>query len=135
MIPELALRDGVMELLRASPEVAALVQDKVFDGVPSDNDAAELPWIAMGPISSRPVDAGEAYGWIVTLKVFAESADFDRTPAWTIARAAIAAVAKVQLPDGDVFLDELKINGAGDVIDPGAIKTVWFDVACLMAAG
>lgn len=133
MIPELALRDAIMELLRASPEVAALVQDKVFDSVPSDDVAAKLPWIAMGPIRTVPVDTGCGYSWQVTAKVFAESADFDRTPAWTIARAAIAALSKVQLPADDGFLDELKINGAGDVIDPGAIKTVWFDVACLMA--
>lgn len=133
MIPEIALRDAIMELLRAAPEVAALVQDKVFDGVPSDDDAAELPWIAMGPIRTLPVDTGCGYAWQVTAKVFAESADFDRTPAWTIARAAIGALAKVQLPAEDGFLDELKMNGAGDVIDPGAIKTVWFDVTCLMA--
>ncbi|MGX5777469.1 DUF3168 domain-containing protein [Methylorubrum zatmanii] len=133
MIPEIALRDAVMALLRADPAVAALVQGKVFDGVPSDDEAAELPWIAMGPIRTLPVDTGCGYAWQVTAKVFAESADFDRTPAWTIARAAIAALAKVQLPAEDGFLDELKINGAGDVTDPGAIKTVWFDVACLMA--
>lgn len=132
MIPEIALRDAIMELLRAAPEVAALVQDKVFDGVPSDDGAAELPWIAMGPIRTLPVDTGCGYAWQVTAKVFAESADFDRTPAWTIARAAIGALAKVQLAADDGFLDEFKINGAGDVIDPGAIKTVWFDVTCLM---
>lgn len=132
MTPEIALRDAVIAQLLASPAIAELVGEKVYDSVPSDNEAAELPWICMGPITTRPIDMGCNSAWSVSMKVFAESSAFDRFQAWQIARAAIRVLNKVS-PPVDGLLDELKITGAGDVQDPGEIKTVWFDVTTMFA--
>ena len=130
--PVLALRDAVIARLLASPDVAALVQGKVRDDVPSDDEADNLPWICMGPARLTPLDMGCSTAWTVSLKVFAESNAFDRDQAWAIARAAIRVLDKAEISGDPRFCDALKVTGAGDVMDPGQIKTVWFDVSTVM---
>lgn len=132
MTPEIALRDQVMQLLRAAPAVQALIGQKVFDDVPSDDEAAELPWICMGPISVRRVEMGGNPAWGLTLRVLAESSEFGRGEAWSIARAAIRALDLAEPPEDLGFCDRLTVENAGDVIDPGKIKTVFLDVACVL---
>lgn len=133
MTPEIALRDQVGVLLRASSAVTALVQKKIRDDVPSDALADKLPWICMGPISVRRVEMGNCLpAWAITLRVLAESSEFNRDEAWTIARAAIRALEGAEPPADLGFTDRLTITNAGDVIDPGKIKTVFLDVSCTL---
>lgn len=132
MTPETALRDTVMELLRASPALQAIIGDKVFDDVPSDDEAAELPWICMGPISVRRMEMGCSPAWAITLRVLAESSEFGRDEAWFIARAAVRAIDGAEPPAELGFCDRITVQSAGDVIDPGKIKTVFADVQCVL---
>lgn len=133
MTPELALRNFIGELLREDAAVAAIVGKKVRDDVPSDADADKLPWICFGPIATRRLETGGCGpAWTVTARVFAESAAFNRDQAWTIARAAIRAVEGQRGPDEAGFCDPLTVSAAGDVVDPGKIKTVFVDVTAMM---
>ncbi len=137
MTPELALRNRVADLLRGSAAVTALVGAKIYDDVPSDRDlddpAFRLPWICMGPIAVRRMQTGGPPSWWVTLRVLAESDAFNRDQAWTIARAAMRAIEGQRGDEDAGFLDPFETGPAGDVIDPGKVKTVFFDVTALLA--
>ena len=131
MSPELALRNQVIALLLATPAVVDIVGEKVRDDVPSDDDPDEAPWIYMGPINSQRLEVGGLPAWQTKLRVFAESTAFDRDQAWILARAAIRAVEGAEPPADAGFCDRLTVAQAGDVIAPGTVKTVFFDVAAL----
>lgn len=133
MSNELALRDAVGAILRATPAVQALVGAKIRDDVPSDEHADKLPWICMGPITTRTLDTGFTPGWAVTLRVLAESNAFNRDQAWMIARAARKALHGAELPLEQGFYAPLSVTQCGDVVAPGEIKTVFVDVTCVVA--
>ncbi|GBU17220.1 MULTISPECIES: DUF3168 domain-containing protein [Methylobacterium] len=132
MTPELALRNQIGMLLRASPAVTALVGKKIRDDVPSDKEADKLPWLCMGPISVRRIETGDAPAWSISLRVLAESAGFNRDEVWQIARAAMRAIDRAEPPEELGFVDRIAVQSANDVIDPGAIKTVAIDVSCTL---
>ena len=57
MTPELTLRDTVLERLRATPAVSAVVGEKVYDDVPADGEP-DLPWIFAGPLNATRLEVG-----------------------------------------------------------------------------
>lgn len=132
MTPELALRDAVLGLLRASSAVTAIVGHKVRDDVPSDDDPDALPWLYMGPINTQRLEMGCGPAWQLKMRVFAESSAFDRDQAWILARAAIRAVDGAEPPAASGFTDRLAVSQAGDVIAPNTVKTVFFDITATL---
>ncbi|UHC14426.1 DUF3168 domain-containing protein [Methylobacterium currus] len=129
MTPELRLRDAVLDRLRATPAVSDVVGEKVYDDVPADGEP-DLPWIFAGPLNATRLEVGGLPAWDLRLRIFIESAAFDRDQAWSLARAAMRAVEGFE-PAEVGFCDRLSVRQAGDVISPLTIKAVFFDVVGL----
>ncbi|MGE7418783.1 DUF3168 domain-containing protein [Methylobacterium tarhaniae] len=130
MTPELTLRDAVLERLRATPAVSAVVGEKIYDDVPADGEP-DLPWIFAGPLNATRLEVGGLPAWDLRLRIFIESAAFDRDQAWSLARAGMRAVEVFEPAEGG-FCDRLSVRQAGDVISPLTVKAVFFDVAAVM---
>lgn len=130
MTPELTLRDTVLERLRATSAVSAVVGEKIYDDVPADGEP-DLPWIFAGPLNATRLEVGGLPAWDLRLRIFIESAAFDRDQAWSLARAGMRAVEGFEPAEGG-FCDRLSVRQAGDVISPLTVKAVFFDVAAVM---
>lgn len=131
MTPELTLRDTVLERLRATPAVSAVVGEKISDDVPADGEP-DLPWIFAGPLNATRLEVGGLPAWDLRLRIFIESAAFDRDQAWSLARAAMRAVEDFEPPPEAGFCDRLSVRQAGDVISPLTVKAVFFDISATM---
>ncbi|ACL62060.1 DUF3168 domain-containing protein [Methylobacterium nodulans] len=126
--PELTFLTAVLARLRATSVVNNAVRGRIFDDVPDEGDR-KPPWIHAGPMNAQRVEMGCSAAWDLRLRLYVESAAFDRDEAWTIARAAMRALEGQEPPAADGFTDRLTIRQSGDVIDPLAVKSVFFDVA------
>ncbi len=84
-----------------------------------------------GPLNATRLEVGGLPAWDLRLRIFIESAAFDRDQAWSLARAGMQAVEGFEPAEGG-FCDRLSVRQAGDVISPLTVKALFFDVAALM---
>lgn len=92
----LVLQGFIVEALKASPEVAALVGDRVYDLVPAD---AEFPYIAVGTVIGEVEEFSDCCEiWTARQQMHVWS----RTPGFpeakTIAAACDAALDQITVP-------------------------------------
>ncbi|MGY2051683.1 DUF3168 domain-containing protein [Methylobacterium sp. JK268] len=131
--PELTFLTTVLALLRAVPAVSGAVAERIYDDVPEEGERAP-PWIHAGPMNAQRVELGCAAAWDLRLRLYVESASYDRDEVWTIARAAMRALDGQEPAEAAGFVDRLSVRQSGDVIDPLTVKSVFFDIATRMIA-
>lgn len=135
MTPELALFDAITGILLADPTVSGIVGGKVFDEIPADeHDARSPPWVYLGPVSRRRMEAGCGSMWAITLRLYAASTDFGRREAWALG-SGIAAALEGQEPTLAApyrLVETLRCTQAGDVIAPPEPKAVYVDVTTII---
>jgi hypothetical protein len=66
MSPELELQGVLVQALKASVDVSALVDDRVYDTVPMN---AELPYISLGPMIATSDDAECITGFEIMVQI------------------------------------------------------------------
>jgi hypothetical protein len=139
MSPENAFREALTEILKANAPIAALIEHRVYDRVPSKNaPERDSPYLYMGPMGRTriPLDCYQA--WTVRARIYAVSTKFQRTQVWDLAELVVQALDLLDAPDlvlpPPLSLQEpLKITQAGDVVDPLAPQSVFVDVSTTIA--
>jgi hypothetical protein len=136
--PELALQTAITDLLVEDAGVAAIIAGRVYDEVPVPEKLGgpALPWIYLGHVNLRRLEAGCGRAWTATIRLYAASTAFGRRQAWELAHAADTALeeAEPELPAGFTLGEPFRVIQAGDVITPGPDpKTVFVDVATTIA--
>lgn len=126
-----ALQQAVVARLKADPAVKALVQARVYDEIPSDQDRPKPPYVYIGPIARRRVEGGTCMRIsLATVRLYAVSTDFGRLEAWSVIEACTAALDNKELPvaDGYSTLGEaVRVIQDGDVIAPVSPKSTFAD--------
>jgi hypothetical protein len=131
MTPERALQIAITGILVAAPRLAPITGQQVYDELPAPEKSGgpKPPWIFLGPINMRRLEAcGRA--WTATIRLYAASTAFGRKQVWDIAHGIDDALegAEPELPDGFVLGEPLRVIQAGDVVSPIDPKTVFVDV-------
>lgn len=142
MSPEIALQSTIINLLAADAAITAIVGTNILDQVPADRLPASPPYIEIGPINRTRFEGCTA-GWLIRIRLYATSTDFGRVQAWDLADAMALLLddrdgeglpkAVPTLPAPYRILDSLRVVQAGDVVDPLQIKSVFVDVAAVVA--
>lgn len=132
MTPEIALINAIRTLLKADSATVALVGQSVFDQIPSQQ---QPPYIYIGPAGRTRIAMDCYQVWTVRVRLYAISTGYGRSEDWEIAEAVIQALDLQDLTLADPYLQQepLKINQAGDVIDPTAPKSVFVDISTTIA--
>ncbi len=128
-----AFSDAIMARLAADTGIIALVGRQVFDQVPGKGGAlpgVSPPWIYLGPCGAARFEDSAYRAWMLTLRIYCETIDFNRGPAWAIADAVDAALdgARPALSSPFGLQADLRMTNSGDIIDPDKPKSVFCDV-------
>lgn len=132
MTPEVALINAVRTLLKTDSSVVALVGQGVFDQVPQNTAP---PYIYIGPAGRTRIIIDCYQVWTVRVRIYAISTGYGRSEDWEIAEAIVQALdlQEFTLAEPYVQNEPIKINQAGDVIDPSAPKSVFVDISATIA--
>jgi hypothetical protein len=127
MTPEIALINAVRTLLKTDTAVTALITG-VFDQIPSQQ---QPPYIYIGPAGRTRLQIDCAQVWTVRVRLYAISTGYGRSEDWEIAEALVQALdlRDLRLEEPYAQQEPLRINQAGDVIDPTAPKSVFVDIS------
>lgn len=132
-----ALQRAVIVALRADSTVAAIVQDRIFDEVPSDQDRPRPPYAYLGPVSGRRIEGGACVAAkAVTFRIFVVSTEFGRPEAWALIDAIEHALDGKPLPIAapwSTLGDVVRSIQDGDVIQPLDPKSAFADFATSLA--
>lgn len=132
MTPEIALINAIRMLLKTDSATGALVGQNVFDQIPSQQ---QPPYVYIGPAGRTRIVMDCYQVWTVRVRLYAISTGYGRSEDWEIAEAVIQALDFQDLTLADPYFQQepLKINQAGDVIDPTAPKSVFVDISTTIA--
>jgi len=87
---QLALRSGLIAVLKTAPDVAALLgEGDVHDGAPR---AAVFPYVSLGRIDSRAMFPGEPAGEVHDVRLETAARGESRDQAAALAEAAVTAL-------------------------------------------
>ncbi|WP_421367019.1 DUF3168 domain-containing protein [Agrobacterium tumefaciens] len=119
------LQVAIVNRLKASPEVTALVGERIYDRVPTENGkiTAMFPYISFGPTQELPEDADciEASELIIQLDTW--SRDPGSMEGRKIAKAMKAALTDQSLPLDDNALVYFEFDGRRDLRAPDGLTT------------
>jgi hypothetical protein len=134
--PALSLRDAVLDLVRAVPEVVAVCEGRIAATVPTTGPLAILPHVTVGPIvRGRGENGGDPLG-MMRLRLFIASSEPRSDQAWTLAHAIEDALegAEPAIGGGFHLIDVLRVTQSGDVLDKISPSEVFVDLATVVQA-
>lgn len=135
MTPQKALMAAIRTLLVTDPDVAALIDERVYDEIPEDDRGEELagvayPYLYAGPVAWTDVDMGAGRSLEIRARLFAVSADFDRDTVWAVADAVTRALhrAEPEISAPYALASHIRAVAGGDVLNPPSPKAAFVDV-------
>lgn len=126
-----ALQVAVVAALKGSEQVRSLIEERIFDEVPSDKDRPKTPYAYFGPVNRRRIEGGSCVrSTTVTFRIFVVSTDFGRIEAWSVVEAIESALDNQELVltgPWSTAGDLVRAIQDGDVIAPLDPKSAFAD--------
>lgn len=116
--PSLELQGAIVERLKAFPSLMALVQERIYDDVPT---AATFPYVSWGPDQSVQDDADCITGFEVSIQIDAWSRKRGLPEVKAVAEAVRAALHDYELDLTENALVSLQHTSTQNLRDPDGL--------------
>jgi hypothetical protein len=129
------LFNALVDALKASPALTAVVGDRIYDVPPAK---PVTPYVFFGPAGITDArDIGCSDAWRFRIRIYVSTSDHGRLAAWDAAFAICLALHEtlppIAFPGFHMPMPVMVITG-GDLIDPTKLKETFVDIDAVIAA-
>jgi len=130
-----ALQAAVIDGLRASAPLTALVGARIYDEVPADSDRPQPPYVYVGGVSKARRELSCGPGWNIRLRLYVVGLGFGRLALWEIVEIIAELVDETEpvLAGRWALLDRITVASAADVVEPADPKSAAIELVTILS--